>query len=199
MSAQHILRHQDFWFAIGMTTLCVEIGSFPSITGMLTRFIQCPYSVAMRPRGPCGYRTSESPLLYRSNRPSKRHDYSRRLRLRLSGSNVECNKDSSDVLAVRQSWSTMPLESFREELLLLLESYSHTSKFFSEGTHAKYHYMICGVQGKIPISRLVIAFLTVGLAGDFTRSLVNDPPRTLWTRELKVSPDHPLPSHMGGP
>ena len=23
-------------------------------------------------------------------------------------------------------------------------------------------------------------------AGDFTRSLVNDPPRTLWTRELKV-------------
>lgn len=38
----------------------------------------------------------------------------------------------------------------------------------SEGTHAKYHYMICGVQG------------------DFTRSLVNDPPKTLWTRELKV-------------
>lgn len=39
---------------------------------------------------------------------------------------------------------------------------------YREGTHAKYHYMICGVQG------------------DFTRSLVNDPPRTLWTRELKV-------------
>ena len=37
-----------------------------------------------------------------------------------------------------------------------------------EGPHAKYHYMICGVQG------------------DFTRSLVNDPPKTLWTRELKV-------------
>ena len=35
----------------------------------------------------------------------------------------------------------------------------------SEGTHAKYHYLICGVQG------------------DFTRSLVNDPPKTLWTRE----------------
>lgn len=40
---------------------------------------------------------------------------------------------------------------------------------FSEGTHAKYHYLICGVQG------------------DFTRSLVNDPPRTLWTRELKFA------------
>lgn len=25
-----------------------------------------------------------------------------------------------------------------------------------------------------------------GVQGDFTRSLVNDPPRTLWTRELKV-------------
>lgn len=41
----------------------------------------------------------------------------------------------------------------------------------SEGTHAKYHYLICGVQG------------------DFTRSLVNDPPRQIWTRELKVSLD----------
>ena len=39
----------------------------------------------------------------------------------------------------------------------------------SEGKHSKYHYMICGVQG------------------DFTRSLVNDPPRTLWTRELKFA------------
>jgi len=38
----------------------------------------------------------------------------------------------------------------------------------SEGTHAKYHYLICGVQG------------------DFTKSLVNDPPRRIWTRELKV-------------
>ena len=40
---------------------------------------------------------------------------------------------------------------------------------YSEGPHAKYHYLICGVQG------------------DFTRSLVNDPPKTIWTRELKVS------------
>ena len=44
----------------------------------------------------------------------------------------------------------------------------HAFGIISEGTHAKYHYMICGVQG------------------DFTRSLVNDPPPTLWTRELKV-------------
>ena len=39
---------------------------------------------------------------------------------------------------------------------------------FREGTHAKYHYLICGVQG------------------DFTRSLVNDPPTHIWTRQLKV-------------
>ena len=45
----------------------------------------------------------------------------------------------------------------------------HAFGIISEGTHAKYHFMICGVQG------------------DFTRSLVNDPPATLWTRELKVS------------
>ncbi|KAH8117533.1 hypothetical protein DFH11DRAFT_1741517 [Phellopilus nigrolimitatus] len=45
----------------------------------------------------------------------------------------------------------------------------HAFGIISEGTHAKYHYMICGVQG------------------DFTRSLVNDPPSTLWTRELKFA------------
>lgn len=44
----------------------------------------------------------------------------------------------------------------------------HAFGIISEGVHSKYHYMICGVQG------------------DFTRSLVNDPPATLWTRELKV-------------
>lgn len=37
-----------------------------------------------------------------------------------------------------------------------------------EGAHAKEHYLICGVQG------------------DFTQSLVNDPPAHLWTRQLKV-------------
>ncbi|GBE82485.1 hypothetical protein SCP_0408690 [Sparassis crispa] len=45
----------------------------------------------------------------------------------------------------------------------------HAFGVISEGTHAKYHYLICGVQG------------------DFTRSLVNDPPRKIWTRELKLA------------
>jgi hypothetical protein len=37
------------------------------------------------------------------------------------------------------------------------------------GRKSDEHYLICGVQG------------------DFTRSLVENPPKTLWTRELKVS------------
>ncbi|KAH7916016.1 hypothetical protein BJ138DRAFT_764428 [Hygrophoropsis aurantiaca] len=45
----------------------------------------------------------------------------------------------------------------------------HAFGIISEGTHAKYHYLICGVQG------------------DFTKSLVNDPPRKIWTRELKFA------------
>ncbi|TFK55255.1 hypothetical protein OE88DRAFT_1710897 [Heliocybe sulcata] len=45
----------------------------------------------------------------------------------------------------------------------------HAFGIISEGTHAKYHYLICGVQG------------------DFTKSLVNNPPRTIWTRELKFA------------
>jgi hypothetical protein len=45
----------------------------------------------------------------------------------------------------------------------------HAFGIVSEGTHAKYHYLICGVQG------------------DFTRSLVNDPPTHLWTRQLKFA------------
>ncbi|KAI1784356.1 hypothetical protein LXA43DRAFT_225909 [Ganoderma leucocontextum] len=45
----------------------------------------------------------------------------------------------------------------------------HAFGIISEGTHAKYHYLICGVQG------------------DFTRSLVNDPPTHVWTRQLKFS------------
>ena len=38
----------------------------------------------------------------------------------------------------------------------------------SESPHAKHHFLIAGVQG------------------DFTKSLVSNPPKTLWTRELKV-------------
>lgn len=58
---------------------------------------------------------------------------------------------------------------------VILGSMNHLLTFrslASEGTHAKYHYLICGVQG------------------DFTRSLVNDPPRQIWTRELKVGLHH---------
>ncbi|KAH9998968.1 hypothetical protein BJV77DRAFT_1064468 [Russula vinacea] len=46
----------------------------------------------------------------------------------------------------------------------------HAFGIISEGTHAEYHYMVCDT-----------------LQGDFTRSLVNDPPRTLWTRQLKFA------------
>jgi len=45
----------------------------------------------------------------------------------------------------------------------------HAFGTVSEGRHAKYHYLIAGVQG------------------DFTRSLVQNPPKTLWTRELKFA------------
>ena len=45
----------------------------------------------------------------------------------------------------------------------------HTFGTISEGKHAKHHYLICGVQG------------------DFTEELVNNPPTSLWTRQLKVS------------
>ena len=44
----------------------------------------------------------------------------------------------------------------------------HAFGTISEGKHAKYHYLICGVQG------------------DFTRELVINPPTHLWTRQLKV-------------
>lgn len=47
--------------------------------------------------------------------------------------------------------------------------------------------MICGVQGGFQFRDSCIATLNDGLQGDFTRSLVNDPPKTLWTRQLKVS------------
>ncbi|KAF8630064.1 hypothetical protein AX15_003123 [Amanita polypyramis BW_CC] len=45
----------------------------------------------------------------------------------------------------------------------------HAFGIVSEGKHAKYHYMIAGVQG------------------DFTKSLVQNPPKTIWTRELKFA------------
>ncbi|KAG8967116.1 hypothetical protein FRC03_010671 [Tulasnella sp. 419] len=45
----------------------------------------------------------------------------------------------------------------------------HAFGIISEGKDAKYHYMVCGVQG------------------DFTRGLVENPPTHLWTRELKFA------------
>lgn len=43
----------------------------------------------------------------------------------------------------------------------------HAFGIISEGRKATHHYMICGVQG------------------DFTRNLVTNPPKTVWTRQLK--------------
>ena len=43
----------------------------------------------------------------------------------------------------------------------------HAFGIISEGRKCGEHYMICGVQG------------------DFTKDLVANPPKTLWTRELK--------------
>ncbi|KAF8754462.1 hypothetical protein RHS01_06109 [Rhizoctonia solani] len=45
----------------------------------------------------------------------------------------------------------------------------HAFGTISEGKDAKHHYMVCGVQG------------------DFTRSLVNDMPTHIWTREVKFA------------
>ncbi|KAF2678910.1 hypothetical protein K458DRAFT_463101 [Lentithecium fluviatile CBS 122367] len=45
----------------------------------------------------------------------------------------------------------------------------HAFGIISEGRKSPYHYMICGVQG------------------DFTKDLVANPPKTVWTRELKFA------------
>ncbi|KAF8891767.1 hypothetical protein BD779DRAFT_1610493 [Infundibulicybe gibba] len=45
----------------------------------------------------------------------------------------------------------------------------HAFGIISEGTQAKEHYLICGVQG------------------DFTRALVDNPPTHLWTRQMKFA------------
>ncbi|KAG8983120.1 hypothetical protein FRB90_006302 [Tulasnella sp. 427] len=45
----------------------------------------------------------------------------------------------------------------------------HAFGIISEGKNAKYHYMVCGVQG------------------DFTRGLVENPPKSIWTREIKFA------------
>ncbi|KAJ4355466.1 uncharacterized protein N0V89_003482 [Didymosphaeria variabile] len=45
----------------------------------------------------------------------------------------------------------------------------HAFGIISEGRNSPHHYMICGVQG------------------DFTKALVANPPKTVWTRELKFA------------
>jgi hypothetical protein len=47
--------------------------------------------------------------------------------------------------------------------------------------------MICGVQGDSSSCDSCIVILKDDLQGDFTRGLVNNPPKMIWTRELKVS------------
>lgn len=64
----------------------------------------------------------------------------------------------------------------------------HLFGIVSEGTHADCHYLIAGVQGTSLLSvstpgNLYLYFQT----GDFTKSLVANPPKALWTRELKVN------------
>jgi hypothetical protein len=49
----------------------------------------------------------------------------------------------------------------------------HAFGIISEGRDATHHYMICGVQG------------------DFTKNLVANPPKTVWTRELKFGMHSP--------
>ena len=49
----------------------------------------------------------------------------------------------------------------------------HAFGIISEGRKSGSHYMICGVQG------------------DFTKDLVADPPKTVWTRELKFGTFRP--------
>ncbi|KAA1471260.1 hypothetical protein DENSPDRAFT_101912 [Dentipellis sp. KUC8613] len=113
LSGRHIVRQQDFWYAMGMTV-----------------FILLPW-ICVR----------EVP--------------------------VDIELPSPKVAIVRFKRGIQQGLLGRISRSSIMEY--HAFGIISEGTHSKYHYMICGVQG------------------DFTRSLVNDPPRTLWTRELKFA------------
>ncbi|KAF8497085.1 hypothetical protein F5888DRAFT_1613896 [Russula emetica] len=112
-SAKHILRQQDFWFVVSMTT-----------------FIVIPWLCVRKVP-------------------------------------IDIELPSSKVAIVRFKRGMQQGVLGRISRTAVMEY--HAFGIVSEGTHAEYHYMICGVQG------------------DFTRGLVNDPPRTLWTRELKFA------------
>ena len=75
-------------------------------------------------------------------------------------------------------------------------SFYFLSTSYSEGTHAKYHYLICGVQGKLAHSHESCESSFTVFPGDFTKSLVNDPPRKIWTRQLKVGSQGPWTSFI---
>jgi hypothetical protein len=53
----------------------------------------------------------------------------------------------------------------------------HAFGIISEGRKSDCHYMICGVQG------------------DFTKDLVKNPPKTVWTRELKFGKSYDTLQH----
>lgn len=76
----------------------------------------------------------------------------------------------------------------------------HLFGIISEGKDADCHYLVAGVQGA-PLHTLV-DFCCLNLhspIGDFTKSLVSDPPKYLWTRELKVCPFSFQLQHILGP
>jgi hypothetical protein len=56
----------------------------------------------------------------------------------------------------------------------------HAFGIISQGRKSDCHYMICGVQG------------------DFTKNLVKNPPKTVWTRELKFGKSSHSYSHVKG-
>ena len=78
-----------------------------------------------------------------------------------------CNKVSSLESHAAVSWSITLLGSSRtyEPITRPNLKLTNTPR---EGVASGKHYLICGVQG------------------DFTKSLIDDPPTTIWTRELKV-------------
>jgi hypothetical protein len=62
----------------------------------------------------------------------------------------------------------------------------HAFGIISEGRNARCHYMICGVQGKSDYyTAHESSVYPPNTTGDFTKRLVQNPPKTLWTRELK--------------
>lgn len=63
---------------------------------------------------------------------------------------------------VSRFWDNFVWPSYLSVTLLLISS------LLREGKNSSKHFLICGVQG------------------DFTRSLVENPPKSIWTRQLKV-------------